>query len=63
MLNPRLRRWTMSFCLAAALASTIVMVGSSGKEQVIWYLLLFFPVIAVFGEWQFRLGQKAQHRS
>jgi hypothetical protein len=63
MLNPRLRRWSMSFCLAAALASTIVIGGSSGKAQVIWYLLLFLPVIGLFGEWQFRLGQNAQNRS
>jgi hypothetical protein len=53
----------MSFCLAAALASTIVIGGSSGKAQVIWYLLLFLPVIGLFGEWQFRLGQNAQNRS
>jgi hypothetical protein len=62
MLDPRLRRLGLSFCLAAALSSSICVVGSADKAEVIWFLLLFFPLIAVFGEWQYRLGQNEHQR-
>lgn len=59
MLNPTLRRWAMGFCLAAAFASYVAALGFIDNGQVIWLLLLCWPVIAGFGEWQFRLGQKS----
>lgn len=57
MPNLTLRRWAMSFCLAGGLPTYVFALGFIDKEQIIWLLLLFWPVIGFFGEWQFRLGQ------
>jgi hypothetical protein len=58
MLNLTVRRWGMSFCLAAGLPTYLFSLGLIEREQIIWLLLLFWPVIGFFGEWQFRLGQR-----
>ena len=59
MPNLTLRRWTMSFCLAGGLPTYLFSLGFIDKEQIIWLLLIFWPVLGLFGEWQFRLGQKS----